>query len=78
MTGVGINLNPMEYSQLTLLDTWGASDVQEAVDAVPDWMEAVGWNGPKAALDDWIVSGHSNGGAHFPCPFTGNQVVHSQ
>ena len=53
---------------LTFSDAWGAADVQAAVDAIPDWMEAVKWNGLKAALNDWIVSGHSNGGVHFPFP----------
>ncbi|EEH16891.1 hypothetical protein PABG_06978 [Paracoccidioides brasiliensis Pb03] len=42
--------------------TWGSADVHAAVAAIPDWMEAVGWEGPGVALEDWIVSGHSNGG----------------
>ncbi|PGH00606.1 hypothetical protein GX51_05705 [Blastomyces parvus] len=42
--------------------TWGAADVQAAVDAIPNWMQAVAWEGLGVALDDWLVSGHSNGG----------------
>ncbi|EQL33940.1 hypothetical protein, variant [Blastomyces dermatitidis ATCC 26199] len=42
--------------------TWGAADVQAAVDAIPNWMQSVAWEGLGAALDDWLVSGHSNGG----------------
>jgi hypothetical protein len=44
------------------VDTWGAADVQAAVAAIPDWMQAVAWNGAGVSLDDWLVSGHSNGG----------------
>ncbi|KKZ60834.1 hypothetical protein EMCG_04482 [[Emmonsia] crescens] len=42
--------------------TWGAADVEAAVAAIPDWMEAVGWEGFGVVLEDWLVSGHSNGG----------------
>ncbi|PGH16555.1 hypothetical protein AJ79_01661 [Helicocarpus griseus UAMH5409] len=42
--------------------TWGAADVQAAVAAIPDWMEAVAWEGPGVTLGDWLMSGHSNGG----------------
>ncbi|OAX79206.1 hypothetical protein ACJ72_06475 [Emergomyces africanus] len=42
--------------------TWGAADVYAAVDAIPDWMKAVGWEGLGVALENWLVSGHSNGG----------------
>lgn len=45
-----------------MIDTWGAADVQAAVDAIPAWMQAVGWDGLGVSLDDWLVSGHSNGG----------------
>ncbi|KAL4879998.1 hypothetical protein BJY04DRAFT_208288 [Aspergillus karnatakaensis] len=31
----------------------------------PPWMEAVGWNGPGVLVEDWMVVGHSNGGAWF-------------
>jgi hypothetical protein len=44
------------------VDTWGAADVQAAVAAIPDWMQAVAWNGAGVSLNDWLVSGHSNGG----------------
>ncbi|PGH23117.1 hypothetical protein AJ80_02745 [Polytolypa hystricis UAMH7299] len=42
--------------------TWGSADVLAAVAAIPNWIKAVGWNGPGVALEDWLVSGHSNGG----------------
>ncbi|MCJ1433856.1 hypothetical protein MMC27_003221 [Xylographa pallens] len=42
--------------------TWGFADVRAAVAALPLWIEEVGWTGPHAALDEWYVSGHSNGG----------------
>ncbi|KAK2791485.1 hypothetical protein FQN53_002594 [Emmonsiellopsis sp. PD_33] len=42
--------------------TWGAADVQAAVAAIPDWINAVEWKGAGVAVDDWFVSGHSNGG----------------
>ena len=47
---------------INLLDTWGFSDVQAAVAAIPDWMGAVSWDGPAASLNDWVILGHSNGG----------------
>ncbi|KAL4959894.1 uncharacterized protein BDV14DRAFT_193424 [Aspergillus stella-maris] len=53
--------------------TWGVADIQAAVSAMPDWIEAVGWSGPTLSTDEWIVIGHSNGGqgvwfltTHFP------------
>ncbi|KAL4903543.1 hypothetical protein BDW74DRAFT_41489 [Aspergillus multicolor] len=53
--------------------TWGVDDIKAAVQAIPDWMEAVGWSGPGALVDDWMVIGHSNGGqgvwylaTHYP------------
>ncbi|MCJ1477293.1 hypothetical protein MMC13_005964 [Lambiella insularis] len=42
--------------------TWGFADVVAAVAAIPQWIEATGWNGPGVALDQWYVCGHSNGG----------------
>lgn len=43
-------------------DIWGASDVQAAIAAIPEWIRNVDWKGPHAAVDDWILTGHSNGG----------------
>ncbi|KAF2203309.1 hypothetical protein GQ43DRAFT_274948 [Delitschia confertaspora ATCC 74209] len=41
---------------------WGFADVEQAVRNIPSWMEAVGWRGPDADINRWVVSGHSNGG----------------
>lgn len=41
---------------------WGFADVQAAVNAIPDWIEATGWKGIGANTEKWFVSGHSNGG----------------
>ncbi|KAF2491853.1 hypothetical protein BU16DRAFT_130466 [Lophium mytilinum] len=41
---------------------WGFADVEVAVNYVPKWIEAVGWQGPAADLQRWLVAGHSNGG----------------
>lgn len=41
---------------------WGFADVDAAVAAIPSWIEHVGWAGPGADIERWIVSGHSNGG----------------
>jgi poly(3-hydroxybutyrate) depolymerase len=41
---------------------WGFADVEAAIDAIPTWIQNVGWEGPSADLDRWVVSGHSNGG----------------
>ncbi|RDW93214.1 uncharacterized protein DSM5745_00536 [Aspergillus mulundensis] len=52
---------------------WGVGDIKAAVKAIPNWMKAVGWSGPGALVDDWMVIGHSNGGqgvwyliTHYP------------
>jgi predicted esterase len=41
---------------------WGFADVEAAIEAIPAWIEHVGWRGPSAETNRWIVSGHSNGG----------------
>lgn len=41
---------------------WGFADVEAAVAMIPDWIEHVGWQGPKVDVDKWLVAGHSNGG----------------
>ena len=41
---------------------WGFSDVTAAVASIAEWISHVGWSGPHADLDRWLVSGHSNGG----------------
>lgn len=41
---------------------WGFADVEAAIEAVPAWMESVGWKGPGIDINRWIMSGHSNGG----------------
>ena len=43
-------------------DTWGAADVRAAIAALPSWIDCVGWIGPGVRLDEWIITGHSNGG----------------
>ena len=42
--------------------TWGFADVRAAILAIPDWVDAVGWDGPGVLIHKWLVSGHSNGG----------------
>jgi pimeloyl-ACP methyl ester carboxylesterase len=41
---------------------WGFADVEAAIQAIPAWIERVGWTGPGVDVDRWIVVGHSNGG----------------
>jgi pimeloyl-ACP methyl ester carboxylesterase len=41
---------------------WGFADVEAAINAIPAWIQNVGWKGPGVDTDRWIVSGHSNGG----------------
>jgi predicted esterase len=52
---------------------WGFADVIAAIEAIPAWIEHIGWAGPGVDVHRWIVSGHSNGGqgtwyalTHFP------------
>jgi predicted esterase len=42
--------------------SWGFADVEAAVEAIPDWIESVGWRDTGVDTDRWIVTGHSNGG----------------
>ncbi|KAI7218304.1 alpha/beta-hydrolase [Hortaea werneckii] len=42
--------------------TWGFTDVEAAIAAIPKWIQQVGWSGPGVDTDRWLVSGHSNGG----------------
>jgi len=44
------------------VDNWGYADLEQAVQSIPSWIEAVSWSGPGVAIDRWVVSGHSNGG----------------
>lgn len=41
---------------------WGFADVEAAIAMIPDWISQVGWKGPDVDVDQWLVSGHSNGG----------------
>lgn len=41
---------------------WGFADVQAAITAIPDWIEATAWKGIGVNTEKWFVSGHSNGG----------------
>jgi predicted esterase len=41
---------------------WGFADVEAAIEAIPAWIESVGWTGPGVDINRWIVAGHSNGG----------------
>jgi pimeloyl-ACP methyl ester carboxylesterase len=46
-------------------DDWhnfGFADVEAAIEAIPAWIESVGWTGPGVDTNRWIVVGHSNGG----------------
>jgi predicted esterase len=42
--------------------SWGFADVEAAVNAIPEWIEATGWSGVGVDTENWFVSGHSNGG----------------
>lgn len=41
---------------------WGFSDVEAGINAIPQWMESVGWKRQGVDLERWVISGHSNGG----------------
>ncbi|KAK6003951.1 hypothetical protein QM012_008801 [Aureobasidium pullulans] len=41
---------------------WGFADVEAAIEAIPGWIESIGWNGPGVNTKRWLVAGHSNGG----------------
>lgn len=43
-------------------DVWGFADVEASINAVPEWMEQVGWKRQGIDLEKWVISGHSNGG----------------
>lgn len=42
--------------------TWGWADVETAIQSIPHWIRATGWNGANVDIERWLVSGHSNGG----------------
>ncbi|GAQ09020.1 hypothetical protein ALT_6341 [Aspergillus lentulus] len=42
--------------------TWGAGDVEAAVNAIPRWIHSTGWDMVRVSQEEWIVVGHSNGG----------------
>lgn len=44
------------------IDIWGFHDVQAAISSIPDWIERFGWTFYGVDVDNWLVSGHSNGG----------------
>ncbi|KAM0100816.1 hypothetical protein ACP6JE_004517 [Aspergillus fumigatus] len=53
--------------------TWGAGDVEAAVDAIARWIDSTGWDKVRVSQKEWIVVGHSNGGqgawflaTHYP------------
>ncbi|KAF4212176.1 hypothetical protein CNMCM5878_001565 [Aspergillus fumigatiaffinis] len=53
--------------------TWGAGDVEAAVNAIPRWIDSTGWDMVRVSQEEWIVVGHSNGGqgawflaTHYP------------
>lgn len=67
MIGVRFYLRiPQSYTDIRT-DTWGFADVQGAVAAIPDWIDAMEWEGPNVSLKDWLISGHSNGGKRISC-----------
>lgn len=41
---------------------WGFADVEAAIEAIPAWIESIGWDGPGVNTKCWLVAGHSNGG----------------
>ncbi|PLB43097.1 hypothetical protein P170DRAFT_451196 [Aspergillus steynii IBT 23096] len=52
---------------------WGSSDIKAAIDAVPQWIRNLHWEGPNLSHANWVVTGHSNGGqgawhlaTHYP------------
>ncbi|KAL9129258.1 MAG: hypothetical protein Q9217_002238 [Psora testacea] len=53
--------DPEEGNNSLTVDSWGLGDVEAAINAVPLWIKSMGWNGPSADIDSWLVSGHSNG-----------------
>ncbi|EXJ60959.1 hypothetical protein A1O7_05112 [Cladophialophora yegresii CBS 114405] len=42
--------------------TWGFTDAQAAVSAIPDWIKSNHWRGPGVHTERVLVAGHSNGG----------------
>ena len=43
-------------------DIWGFADVEAAIGGIANWIESNKWKGPSVKLENWLVSGHSNGG----------------
>jgi hypothetical protein len=43
-------------------DNWGFTDVEAAVASIPAWIKHVEWKGPRVDVNQWIMTGHSNGG----------------
>ncbi|KAM3422787.1 hypothetical protein BST61_g269 [Cercospora zeina] len=41
---------------------WGFPDVEAAIKMIPDWIAHNEWEGPGVDVDNWLVTGHSNGG----------------
>ena len=61
---------------------WGFGDVKAAIASIADWIHHVGWDGPSADPERWLVSGHSNGGqgtlyalTHYPDKIIGAAPV---
>ncbi|KAI9703921.1 MAG: hypothetical protein M1820_005703 [Bogoriella megaspora] len=42
--------------------TWGFTDVEAAIRAIPSWISLVDWDGVGVDVKKWLVAGHSNGG----------------
>lgn len=42
--------------------TWGMADVLASIDALAMWQTDVAWRGPRVDTDQFLISGHSNGG----------------
>lgn len=63
---IGVSLLTVNYSFSLILiflkDLWGFADVEAGINAIPEWMEQVGWKRQGIDLDKWVISGHSNGG----------------
>lgn len=61
----GVSINYITLCADLLSDNWGFTDAEAAVEAIPNWISTVQWEGPSVDLEKWFVSGHSNGGKYI-------------
>ncbi|PKX96729.1 uncharacterized protein P174DRAFT_417744 [Aspergillus novofumigatus IBT 16806] len=73
--GAGVEADSVQVREMldAAYDTWGAGDVEAAVNAIPRWIDSTGWDMVRVSQEEWIVVGHSNGGqgawflaTHYP------------